>query len=160
MSAGTVNVELERSQVGMGIRKISQDIAYGDFTDANGTGTLTMTDTIPAGSFVLGSKVKVTTGFGDAGVSITTCTLSIGDAGNADGYSGNTTHDIFTVADNLVLASFINSDCGIVAEGSANEILLVGTDSGGDWSEVSAGEMAVEVFYFSTNLELPVKEEA
>lgn len=155
MSAGTVNVELERSAVGMGIRKVKQDILYSDFTDANGTGTLTLTDSIPAGSFVIGSKVTVKTGFGDAGVSITTCTLSIGDAGNADGYSGNTTHDIFTAADNLVLASFINSDCGIVAEGADNDILLVGTDSGGDWSVVSAGEITVEVFYLSTNLELP-----
>ncbi len=157
MSAGTINVELERGEVGMGIRKVSQDIAYGDFTDANGTGTLTLTDSIPAGSFVLGSKVRVITGFtGDS----TGCTLIIGDAGNNDGYSGNSTHDIFTVADNLVKASFINGDCGIVAEGSDNDILLVATGTGGDWSDVSAGEMVVEVFYLSTNLELPVKEEA
>lgn len=156
MSIENVNFELESSSVGMGIRKVSQRISYSDFTDAGSTGTLTMDDTIPAGSFVIGSKVKVTTAF--TGTSVSTCTLSIGDAGNADGYSGNTTHSIFTVttaAAQRVLASFINSDCGMVAEGAANEILLVGTDSTGDWSIVSAGEMVVEVFYLSTNVELP-----
>ena len=155
MSIENVNFELESSSVGMGIRKVRQVITYDDFTDAGSTGTLTLTNSIPAGSFVLGSKVKVITSFGDAGATITTCTLSIGDAGNADGYSGNTTHDIFTAADNLVLASFINGDCGIVAESSDNEILLVATESGGDWEVVSTGEITVEVFYLSTNLELP-----
>lgn len=156
MSIENVNFELESSSVGMGIRKASQKIAYGDFTDAGSTGTLTMTDPIPAGSFVIGSKVTVSTAF--TGTGITTCTLSIGDSGNADAYSANTTHSIFTVttaAAQRVLAASINSAIAINAEAAENDILLVATDSGGDWSVVSAGEMTVEVFYLSTNLELP-----
>jgi len=155
MSIENVNFELESSSVGMGIRKVSQKISYSDFTDANGTGTLTMTDSIPAGSFVIGSKVTVTTAFTGDGSS---CSLKIGDSGNEDAYSGNTTHSIFTVttaAAQRVLASFINSDCGMNAEGAANDVLLVATGGGGDWSDVSAGEMTVDVFYLSTNLELP-----
>ncbi len=157
MSSNTVNVELERSSVGMGIRKVSQDISYSDFTDAGTTGTLTLTDSIPAGSFVIGSKVTVKTAF--TGTSVSTCTLAIGDGGDADCYSGNTTHSIFTVttaAAQRVLAAFITTDAGMNAEAAANSILLVATESTADWSIISAGEMTVEVFYFSTNLELPV----
>ncbi len=152
MSIENVNFELETSSVGLGFRKVRQVITYDDFTDAGTTGTLTMDDAIPAGSFVIGSKVKVITGFtGDS----TTCVLIIGDSGNEDAYSGNSTHNIYTAADNLVLAAFINGDCGLNAEGSDNDILLVATGGGTDFSDVSAGEIVVEVFYFSTNLELP-----
>jgi hypothetical protein len=156
MSVGNVNFELEASDVGMGIRKVSQVITYDDFTDAGSTGTLTMTDTIPAGSFVIGSKVTVKTAF--TGTSVTTCTLAIGDSGDANCYSCNTTHSIFTAttaAAQRVTAAFIASDAGLNAEAAANSILLVATDSTGDWSIITAGEMTVEVFYLSTNLELP-----
>ncbi len=152
MSIENVNFELESGSVGMGIRKVSQEISYSDFTDANGTGTLTMTDSIPAGSFVLGSKITVKTGFTGGG---SACTLKIGDATDNDAYSGASTHAIVAAATNLVKAAFIVSDCGMNAEGADNDILLVATDSNNDWSEVSAGNMTVEVFYLSTVLELP-----
>lgn len=163
MSANNVNSELERGPVGMGIRKVSQDISYGDFTDKDTYGSLTMTDKIPAGSFVIGSKVTVKTGFTGDGV---TCALKIGDSGDDNCYSGATTHAIVDAATNLVIAAVIHSntnssdDIGLVAEASEVTVLLVATGADTDWSDVSAGEMTVEVFYLSTNLELPVKEEA
>jgi len=152
MSITNVNNELERSGVGLGIRKIAQWVSYGDFTDGGGTdGTLALTDTIPAGSFIFGTKVKVVTGFtGD-----TTCVMDIGDGSDADLFS-YTTHNIYTAADNLVegcdSSSGGSTGTGIVPVTSETTVTLT-TTSGSDWGAVTAGRMLVEVFYFSTNVE-------
>ncbi|MBW1931468.1 MAG: hypothetical protein JRI56_00275 [Deltaproteobacteria bacterium] len=150
MSVGNVNFELENSFVGMGIRKVSQIVNYDDFTDGGSTtGTLTMTKQIPAGSFVLGSKVTVKDGFtGD-----TTATLKIGKSGDDDAYSGGTTHNIVSAASNLVKAAKAGTDLGPVAEGSAVDVVLTVTGAS-DFTSISAGRMLVEVFYLSTNVEL------
>ena len=146
MSSRNVNCELERSPVGMGIRKVSQWVTYDDFTDGGSTaGTLEMGATIPAGSFVIGSKVTVITGF----TGNTSCTLGI----ESNAYSGNTTHNIYAAATNLVKAAFISTDAGLVASGSAVTVSLTAT-SASDWGLVTAGKMLVEVFYLSTNVEL------
>jgi len=146
MSSRTINCELERSPVGLGLRKVAQWIDFSDFTDGGGAvGTLEMSDVIPAGSFVIGSKVTVKTGFtGD-----TTCTLGI----ESKAYSGNTTYNIFTAANNLMKAAFISADAGLVAVPIATTVSLTAT-SGSDWGLVTAGKIFVEVFYFSTNVEL------
>jgi PKD repeat protein len=150
MSIRNSNLEQERSPVGMGIRKVCQRVKVTDFTDGLSTsGTLTLKKTIPAGSFVIGSKVKVETAF----IGDTSAHLAIGDGSDADTYSGNTYHSVFTAADNLVKAAFITTDCGIVALGSAGNIVLTLT-SGSDFTNVTAGQMFVEVFYFSTNPEV------
>jgi len=152
MSIRAVNNELERSGVGLGIRKVAQWVSYSDFTDGGGTdGTLDLTDTIPAGSFIFGTKVKVVTGFtGD-----TSCVLDIGDGSDPDLFT-YTNHNIFTASDNLVegcdSSSGGTAGTGIVPVTSATTITLTAT-SDNDWGDVSAGRMLVEVFYFSTNVE-------
>ena len=153
MSVRHVNLELERSPVGMGIRKVAQWCSYSDFTYGGSTaGTLALTPTIPAGSFVIGSKVRVTTGFtGD-----TSCTLDIGDGSDADLFS-YTTHNIYTAADNLMegcdSAAAGNTGTGIVPILTETTVTITAT-SGSDWGAVTAGEMLVEVFYLSTNPEI------
>lgn len=155
MSIRNVNLELERSPVGMGIRKIDQIVLYSDFTDGGSTaGTLTMKNQIPAGSFVIGSKVKVVTGFtGD-----TTCVMDVGNSGDDDAYSF-TTHNIYTAATNLLEnadASGGGTYTGFVPVTTATSVILTAT-SGSDWGLVTAGRMYVEVFYLSTNAEVTEK---
>lgn len=156
MSTRYVNLELERSPVGLGLRKVDQWVKVEDFTDGGSTaGTLTLNNQIPAGSFVIGSKVTVTEGFtGD-----TSCVLDIGTSGDPDAFS-YTTHNIFAAAKNLVegcdSASAGNTGTGIVPISSDTTVLLTAT-SGTDWSAVTAGKMYVEVFYLSTNPEITEK---
>ena len=130
---------------GIALRSIHQIISYSDFTDGGSTaGTYNMLNQIPAGSFVIGSKVNVLAGFtGD-----TTCTLAIGDSGDSNVYSANTTHNIYTAANNLVA----QAESPPVAEASANTVLLTAT-GGADFTSISAGKIEVWVFYFSTNPE-------
>ena len=149
MSTENVAFQLESNHVGVSFRKVAQIVKYSDLTDGGGTdGTLNMNKQIPAGSFVIGSKVTVKTAFGG-----TTPTLTIGTAGDANEYGGDTTHDLSSAARNLVKAAFIGSDAGLVAEGTAIDVLLtVAEDS--DYGNIDAGEMLVEVYYLSTNVEL------
>ena len=150
MSAGNAEATLERSGTGMGFRKVSQIVKYSDFTDGGGTdGTLNMNKKVPAGSFVIGSKVTVSEGF----VGDTTATLTVGTAGDANEYSGNTTHNILAKARNLVKSAFIGADAGLVAEGADISVLLT-VAGGADFGAITAGKMLIEVFYLSTNLEL------
>jgi hypothetical protein len=153
MSAGNVNAQLELSPVGMGIQKVAQIVKYSDFTDGGGaSGTLTLNKQIPAGSFVLGSKVTVKTGFtGD-----TTAVMDIGDGSDEDLFS-YTTHNILAAAENLVegcdSAAAGNTGTGIVPIAAATSVVLTVTGAS-DFGSITAGEMLVEVYYLSTNLEL------
>ncbi len=149
MSAGNVNYELEASFTGLGLRKVSQIVEYGDLTDGGGTtGTLDLNKQVPAGSFVIGSKVTVKTAFDGANN-----VLAIGTSGDDNEYSGNTTHDISSAASNLVKAASISSAAGIIAEGSDISVKLTVTDDS-SFGGITAGRMLIEVFYFSTNVEL------
>jgi len=153
MSIKNVNLELERSGVGLGLRKVAQWVDYSDFTDGgSAAGTLSLTATIPAGSFVLGSKVRVTTGFtGD-----TTCTLDVGTASDTDLFS-YTTHNILAAADNLVEGADSSSGgttgTGLAPVATETTVLLTATGAS-DWGLVTAGKMLVEVYYLSTNPEI------
>ncbi len=149
MSTGNVNYELEASLTGIGLRKVSQIVEYGDLTDSGSTtGTLNLTKQIPAGSFVIGSKVTVKTAFDG-----TNNVLAIGTSGDDNEYSGNTTHDISSAASNLVKTAFIAGDAGLLAEGSDISVKLTITDDS-SFGDITAGRMLIEVFYFSTNVEL------
>ena len=151
MSIQNVAEQLELNYVGMGIRKIAQLIKYDEFTDdgSDGIGDLIMNIQVPAGSFILGCKATVKTGFtGD-----TTATMKIGTSKDAGDISGNSTLDVFTAARNLVAASFISSDAGLIAV-SSDQTVYVGVTGGSDFSDISAGLMLVEVYYLSTNVEL------
>ena len=151
MSTQNVVEQMELNYVGMGIRKIAQLIKYDEFTDdgSDGIGDLIMNTTIPAGSFILGCKATVKTGFtGD-----TTATMKIGTSKDAGDITGNSTLNVLTAARNLVAASFISSDAGLIAVSSAQTI-YVGVTGGSDFGDISAGLMLVEVYYLSTNVEL------
>jgi hypothetical protein len=146
-----VNLDLERSPVGLGLRKVGQWVTYDQFTDGGGAaGTLSLSKQIPAGSFVIGSKVKVTTGFtGD-----TTAVMDVGISGDADRFS-LTTHNVLAVASNLLE----NADAGA---GGAAGLDLVTSDTtvvltvtgASDFGLITAGKLYVEVFYLSTNPEI------
>lgn len=143
MSAGTVSVELERSPVGMGIRKVSQWVKYSDFTDSEGaTGTLVMTPTIPAGAFVIGTKVYVKTGFTGSGA---TCTLSAGSAAAGTQYANAL--NVYTAAK---VGTVVTTPLGFIA--SAQTVYLTATAT--DWTAVTAGQMFVEIFFLSTEVDL------
>jgi len=147
MSVGNVNFELEASDVGMGIRKVSQTVLYSDLTDSELTGSLELTDTIPEGSFVIGSKVTVKTGF--TGGNNTTAVVTIGATAGEDDWSDATS---MSVADADVLGE--ESEVDLEYQSSAAAVhVRVTVDS--DYTTISAGEMVVEVFYLSTVLELP-----
>lgn len=146
-----VNLDLERSPVGMGLRKVGQWVEYTDFVDGAGAaGTLNLTKQIPAGSFVIGSKVKVTEGFsGD-----TTAVLDIGNSSDDDAYS-LTTHNVLAAASNLLEAadSQAAGDGGfsLVVADTTVKLTLTGAS---DFGLITAGKMYVEVFYLSTNPEV------
>jgi len=146
-----VSLDLERSPVGVGIRKVGQWVEFGDFTDGGGAdGTLNLNKQIPAGSFVFGSKVTVTEGFsGD-----TTAVLNVGNSGDDDAYS-LTTHDILSVAANLLEAadSQAAGDGGFSLVTSDTTVLLTISGSS-DYGLITAGKMFVEVLYLSTNPEI------
>ena len=151
MSVANVAFQLESNHIGMGIRKVAQIVKYGDFTDDGGDviGDMSMDKSVPAGSFILGCKVTVKTGFtGD-----TSATLKIGVAKDGGTLSGNSTINVFTAARNLVASAFISSVNGPVAV-SSDQIIYLGVTSDSDFSDITAGEMLVEVYYLSTNLEL------
>jgi len=143
MSSGNINVELERSPVGMGINKVSQWIGYADFADGGSTaGTLNMTQKLPVGAFMLGSKVRITEAFTG------TVSLAIGNSTDSNKYSDDTTVAIGTAA---TVGESPQDRLEFIA--SETTILLTATHSS-DWGLVTAGKMLVEVFYLSTVVEL------
>ena len=145
MSIDNVAFQLESNHVGMGLRKVAQIVKYSDFTDDgdNTDGDLELDKQVPAGSFIIGTKVTVKTAFeGD-----TSAILAVGASENDDEWSGNTTIDLSSVARNLVAGD------GLKAISTAATVFLTVT-SDSDFSDVTAGEMLVELFYLSTNVEL------
>ena len=150
-----VSLDLERSPVGLGLRKVGQWVDYGDFTDGTAAdGTLNLSKQIPAGSAVAFSKVTVVEAF--TGDGVTSVALNIGNSGDDDAYS-LTAHSIFTVANNLMEAadSEAAGDGGFNLATSDTTVLLTATAAGGgDWGLIDTGRMYVEVFYLSTNPEI------
>lgn len=152
MSTQNVVEQMELNYVGMGIRKIAQLIKYSDFTDdgVDGIGDLIMNTQIPAGSFILGCKATVKTGFTGEG---STATMKVGTSKDNGQISGNGTIDVFTAVRNLVKASYAATHLGFIAVSSAQTV-YIGVTVSTDFSDVSAGLMLVEVYYLSTNVEL------
>ena len=151
MSIANVVEQLELNHVGMGIRKVAQIVKYSDFTDtgADTNGDLVLDKLIPAGSFVIGTKVTVKTGFtGD-----TTAVLAVGAAVDGDDWSGNGTINVLAAARNLVASAFLAADGGMQAISTAAYVYVTVT-GGADFTSITAGEALVEVFYLSTNVEL------
>ena len=145
MSIGNAAEQLEMNHVGLGLRKVAQIVKYSDFVDdgSDAKGDLELNKKVPAGSFIIGTKVTVKTGFsGD-----TSAALSVGASENDDEWSGNTTIDVLSTARNLVAGD------GLKAISTAATVFLT-IEGGADFSSITAGEMLVEVYYLSTNVEL------
>ena len=143
MSQSNVNFELCNGPVGLTIDKVSQWCDHSDFTKSTQYGRLTMSQTIPAGSFVIGTKVTVTEAF-DGG----TNNLKVGKSANADEFCDGANIAVGTIA--MVGDSAEDPLELLVAETS----VYLSIDEGTDWDDVTAGNMLVEVFYLTTNLEL------
>jgi len=143
MSAGNVTTELETSPVGMGMNKVSQWCDHSDFTKSTRYGTLTMTQTIPVGAFVIGSKVTVTEAF-DGG----TNNLKIGKTSGEDEFCDGANIAVGTAA---VVGDSAEDPLEFISSAATVYLRI---DEGSDWDDVTTGNMLVEVFYFSTAVEL------
>jgi hypothetical protein len=149
MSIGNMSEQMEMTLTGMGFRKVSQVVSFDQLTDVTTTGSIALTKKIPAGSFVIGSKVTVAEGF----VGDTTAVLKLGNAGDDNAYSQADTHNVLAAAQNLMKSAIISADVGVVPTATDTEVLAVVT-TGADFTSVTAGKMLIEVFYLSTNVEL------
>lgn len=153
MSAHKVNLDLERSGVGIGIRKIGQWVSYDQFTDetSDAVGYINLNKKIPAGSLVLCSKVTVTEGFaGD-----TTAKMDIGVSADIDDFSF-TEYDVLAVGANKISnANADSSDTSagpfIITSDTTVRVTVTGT---ADFTSITAGKAYVEVIYLSTNPEV------
>jgi hypothetical protein len=120
------------------ISRITQTVAFGDFTDnTDPTGYIDLTTKLPAGSLVVGWRAVVTTGFtGD-----TTAVVQVGKAGSLAAYS--------TVTSGSVLAAATVGSASVLAtsfEGAETTVRVTVT-GGADFTSISAGEMTITVFY-------------
>lgn len=127
---------------GVEIGVISQAVTYSQFTDGGSTiGTLTMTDYVPAGAILLGSKVLVTAGFtGD-----TSAALTISDGSDVDRFNTGTP-SVFTAAATGIETGVPSGNKLITT--AVQPILRV--TSGADFTNVSAGSMTVHIYYLRT----------
>ena len=142
MSIANVNVELERSMVGMGINKVAQWLDYSDFTDNSQNGRLTLAATLPIGALLLGTRIRIETALAGGD----TDTLDVGtSAGGTQILAGAAIGSVAIVGGPAVTAlQFISSVTTVHVE--INEST--------DWDNISAGKFLVEVFYLSTATEL------
>lgn len=127
---------------GVEIGVVSQAVTYSQFTDGGSTlGTLTMTDYVPAGAILIGSKVLVTAGFaGD-----TSAVLTISDGSDVDRFNTGTPSVFATAATGI--------ETGVP---SGNKLIttavqpILRVTSGADFTAVNAGAMTVHVYYLRT----------
>lgn len=142
MSSANVNIELERSPVGMGINKVAQWLDYSDFVDSTQNGRLTLAQTIPVGALLLGTRIRIETAL----VTGDTNTMDVGtSAGGAEILAAADISSIAIVGGPAVTPlQFISSAATIHVE----------INEGTDWDNITAGKFLVEVFYLSTATEL------
>ena len=148
MSKANVAYELVNGPGGIGINSVRQRVLFSEFTDGAGTsGTFALTDTIPAGSVGLFTKVDVITGFtGD-----TTAVMDVGDGSDADKFS-YTTFNVFTAAKGLMEqhdAGAAGTETGLSLITTAATVTLTVT-GGADFTSITAGELEVAVYYMDT----------
>ena len=148
-STATINV-LIGPAVGTGlgdqsvprVNVVSQSVAFGDFTDnADATGYVDLTDTLPAGAIPLGTKFVVSTGFtGD-----TTAVVQAGIAGTLDMFTENVDQSV------LAAATVGSTPTPDAADGmDAAKTIRVTVTGGADFTSISAGVMVVYVYYLAT----------
>lgn len=145
MNPNNINYNLEKSPVGLGLRKITQTIKYTEFVDGGGAaGTLTMVSQLPAGAFLIGTKVTVKTAF----IGDTSCVLKAGKTSGEDEFTDGTSINIFTAG---TKGDSMEDPLEFLA--AAASVYLQAT-SGSDWGLVTAGELTIDIYYLSTVVEL------
>ena len=122
--------------------KLSETVAYDDFTDGGSTvGTYDITaGTIPVGATFLYSAITAVTGFaGD-----TSAALTLGDGTDVDRYNTSAI-DVFTTAANGIAAG---DPSGTRYHDTAATVTLTVTTAA-DFTSVSAGSVTVELYYIT-----------
>lgn len=137
-----INAVLSRSPEGLAFGKVAQWVDYSDFTDnADTTGDLTMNQQIPAGSFMLGTRVKVTQAFaGD-----TSAVVTVGKTAGEDEFSDGTSINVFTTGEK---GDSPEDPLEFIA---AAQSVVLRLTSAADFGAVTAGKMLVEVFYLTVD---------
>jgi hypothetical protein len=103
-----------------------------------------MTEKLPAGAFFIGSRVDVKTAFtGD-----TSCVLKIGKTSGEDEFVDGATLNLFTAG---IKGESAEDPMEFIA--SETTVYLHAT-SALDWGLVTAGEVVVDLYYLSTQVEL------
>ena len=134
---------------GIGLRAVKQRVLFSDFTDGAGTsGTYALPATIPAGSWVIGCKVDVLTGFtGD-----NTAVMDVGDGSDADKFS-YTTVNVYTATTGLMEtadhgAAGTESGFAMVTSDATPTLTITG---GADFTSIAAGELEIAIYYLETS---------
>ena len=149
MSKNNVGYEGVTGPDGIGVRSVRQRVLYSDFTDGAGTsGTYALPVTIPAGSWVIGCKVDVLTGFtGD-----TTAVMDVGDGSDADKFS-YTTFNVYTATTGLMEtadhgAAGTESGFAMVTSAATPTLTVTG---GAAFASITAGELEIAIYYLETS---------
>ena len=149
MSAGNVVEQLEGSPVGMGLRKVAARIKAADFTDnANTTADYTLDAAIPAGAFMIGTKVTVIGAFDED----TSAVITVGKSAGEDEFTDGGSVSVLAVA---VVGESAEDPMEFIAAEQSVYVRLTG-NSDATLLLAGGGDMLVEVFYLSTDLELGV----
>jgi len=128
----------------MGIRKICQIVKIGDFTDGGSTsGYVDLGNKLPAGSFVIGTKVDVSEAFTGDGSAV----LSVGISDTPNAFANDI--NVFTAG---VKGESNYTQAQQYREAETTVRLTVTSDS--DFTEISAGRLRIDLYYLSTEPEL------
>lgn len=122
---------------------IGATVPYTSFTNGTTTATYSLPGTIPAGGVFYWSAVTaVSAGF--QGSPNATAVMTIGDGTDADRYCGTAGIDVFTTAAGGVDAG---TPSGVRYHAAAKTPVLTITP-GSVWGSITAGTVAVRVYYF------------
>jgi len=138
----TVRVKLAGAGGTAGIHTVQQTVSISDFTDnGDATGYVDLAEQVPAGSLVLGVELDVTTAFDS-----TSPTAQVGEAGNLDRFTANSSLDISAVA---TVGSEAPDAAGGGYVGAATTPRVTVTDGAGtpDFGNITTGTMVVTIVY-------------
>lgn len=122
---------------------IAGTVGYSQFTNGTTTATYALPGTIPAGAVFYWSAIT-SVGQGFSGTPNATATMVIGDGSDADRYSGTAGSNVFTTAAGGVDAG---TPSGVRYHAAAKQPVLTITP-GSVWGSVTAGTVAVRLYYF------------
>ena len=141
MSQANVLFEMVNGPVGLGIDKVSEWLEYSDFAEGGEGALATLSQTIPAGSFLLGSEIKTEVALetGDADL------MNLGTAASGEEIAVNQAIGVVgTVGAPAVTAlQYIASAATVHVEIEE-----------GTWASITQGRFLVTVYYLTTHLEL------